>query len=148
MVTADVSFGIPASQAACRATFIPLSASGVAQPRMTSSIIDTSTPGARSTAALMVAAAISSGRVSFKVPRGALPTAVLTELTITASFISFAPVFCSQLLKTRKAFLVSEWFAGLEHVLNPLLSLTLAAERHKCLALEIQQVLLGDQSSV
>jgi hypothetical protein len=39
----------------------------------------------------MTAPAISSGLVSFNVPRGALPTAVLSAETITASFIPFSP---------------------------------------------------------
>src|SRR5215204_334704 len=88
MVIADVSTGSPARMAAARATFIPCSASGIAQPMMTSSISDFSNPPARRTASSMTAAPISSGRVFFRVPFGALPTAVRTAETTTASLIN------------------------------------------------------------
>ena len=39
MVTADASTGTPARRLAMRATFSPCSASGIAQPRITSSIV-------------------------------------------------------------------------------------------------------------
>ena len=45
---------------------------------------------ARASAAWIVAAAMSSGRVVRSVPAGALPTAVRTAETITASFIRFS----------------------------------------------------------
>src|SRR6266576_1964918 len=87
IVIALVSTGRPARIAAARATFIPCSASGLAQPMITSSISDASRPGTRAMAALMAAAPMSSGRVSRRVPFGALPTAVRTADTITASFM-------------------------------------------------------------
>src|SRR6266404_310414 len=87
MVMALVSTGKPARIAAARATFIPCSASGIAQPMITSSISAAVKPGTRAMAALITAAPISSGRVSRRVPLGALPTAVRTADTITASFI-------------------------------------------------------------
>src|SRR5438034_4730693 len=87
IVIALVSIGKPARIAAARATFIPCSASGIAQPMITSSISDAARPGTRAIASLITAAPISSGRVFLKVPLGALPTAVLTAETITASFI-------------------------------------------------------------
>ncbi len=62
MVTADAATGTPARRLAMRATFSPCSASGIAQPRITSSISAGSTPGARRSASAMTAAAISSGR--------------------------------------------------------------------------------------
>src|SRR5581483_11629582 len=68
-----------------RATFMPCSASGIAQPRVTSSTSDAWTPGARFSASAMTVAAISSGRVPRSVPFGALPTGVRTAETITAS---------------------------------------------------------------
>ena len=46
-----------------RATFIPCSASGIAQPRITSSTISGFTAGTRASAPLMASAAMSSGRV-------------------------------------------------------------------------------------
>ena len=91
MVMALVSTGRPARIAAARATFMPCSASGIAQPMITSSISDASKPGTRAMASLITAAPISSGRVSRKVPFGALPTAVRTADTITASFIIESP---------------------------------------------------------
>ena len=50
IVIAEVSTGSPARIAAARATFIPCSASGIAQPMITSSISDFSNPSARRTA--------------------------------------------------------------------------------------------------
>jgi hypothetical protein len=48
----------------------------------------------------MMRAPISSGLVSFKIPLGALPTAVLTAETTTASFIK--PPSIQKLLKIAK----------------------------------------------
>src|SRR6185436_13707159 len=92
-VTAGTSCGRPARSAAIRATFEPDSASGVAQPMMTSSIDSGGSGGNRFNKSAITAAARSSGRVVRSVPRGALPTAVRTPATITASFISLAPQF-------------------------------------------------------
>src|SRR5476649_2164298 len=86
-VTADALTGIPARKLAMRATFIPCSASGIAQPRITSSISAGSMPGARFSASAIAIAPSSSGRVPRSVPPGALPEAVRTAETITASFI-------------------------------------------------------------
>ena len=83
-VCAGTSTGRPARRLAMRATFMPCSASGIAQPRITSSISSAPTPGARAITAPITAAAISSGRVVRSVPRGALPTAVRAAETITA----------------------------------------------------------------
>src|SRR5205085_8453182 len=161
MVTADVSFGSFASQPACRATFMPASASGVAQPSTTSSTIAGSSPGARSSAALIAAAAMSSGRVSFRVPRGALPTAVRAAETITASFIASSPIVqrlalpsCFLCKANHKSIenvirrkcpraLVAQRLAGLQHMLNALLRLALAAQRDERFALKVEQILLG-----
>src|SRR5437660_39097 len=87
IVIAEVSTGSPARIAAARATFMPCSASGIAQPMITSSISAFSKPSARFKASSITAAPISSGRVFFRVPFGALPTAVRTAETITASLI-------------------------------------------------------------
>src|SRR3954453_21494289 len=87
MVTAAAATGMPARRLAIRATFIPCSASGIAQPRITSSTSEDSTPGARRSASLITVAASSSGRVPRRVPAGALPTGVRTAETITASLI-------------------------------------------------------------
>ena len=61
MVSAETSTGSPARSEAMRATFIPCSASGMAQPRMTSSISLGSICGTRSSAPLMAIAASSGG---------------------------------------------------------------------------------------
>src|ERR1700691_6164015 len=84
-VIAETLTGNPARSEAIRARFIPCSASGVAQPMMTSSMSSGLTPFARASASLITSAARSSGRVARSVPFGALPTAVRTELTSTAS---------------------------------------------------------------
>src|SRR5947208_500092 len=86
-VTADAVTGTPARRLAIRATFNPCSASGIAQPMITSSISPGSMPGARRSASPIAVAASSSGRVPRSVPFGALPTAVRTAETITASCI-------------------------------------------------------------
>src|SRR5208282_792529 len=85
IVIAATLTGRPARSDAIRATFIPCSPSGVAQPIITSSISAGSSPFARTTASLITCAARSSGLAARSVPFGALPTAVRTELTITAS---------------------------------------------------------------
>src|SRR5688572_27961669 len=86
-VTAEASTGIPALRLAMRATLSPCSASGIAQPMMTSSTSDAEAPGARFKASRNTSAASSSGRTSWSAPEGALPTGVLTAETIRASAI-------------------------------------------------------------
>src|SRR5688572_27101533 len=83
---------MPARRLAMRATFSPCSASGIAQPRITSSISAGSSPGARFIASRITTAAISSGLVKRSDPFGDLPTGVRTAETMTASFISVLPV--------------------------------------------------------
>src|ERR1700727_1570263 len=89
MVMPETSTGNPARRLAMRATFIPCSASGIAQPITTSSISLGSSVGTFSSAPLMAMAARSSGRVKASVPLGALPTAVRTLLTMTASLMFY-----------------------------------------------------------
>ena len=67
-VTAEAVTGTPARRLAIRATFRPCSPSGMAQPRITSSISAGSSPGARSRASAMTTPAMSSGRVDRNVP--------------------------------------------------------------------------------
>src|SRR6185295_5398564 len=135
----------------------------------------------------MTVPAMSSGLVSLSVPRGALPTAVRNDETITASFIGFVSnspsvvssgtahffadrdasnaFLCVPLRPLRldsadpkelnrrerrgtqrqEEELIPQRLAGLQHVLNPFLSLLLAAQRNKRLAFEIQQILLRHQ---
>src|SRR5713226_5410745 len=85
MVTADALTGMPALRLAMRATFRPCSASGIAHPRITSSISPASIPGARLSASAMAVAARASGRVPRRTPCGALPVGVRTAETSTAS---------------------------------------------------------------
>ena len=68
--------------------FKPCSASGVAFPTITSSILLTSNSGSVLTKCFTVAAAKSSGRVNRKIPRGAFPTAVLNPFTIYAFILT------------------------------------------------------------
>src|SRR6266581_2580187 len=75
---AEVSTGSPARRAAMRATFIPCSPSGIAQPRITSSTSLAERPGTLAMACMITSAARSSGLV-------ARPTGVLSAETITAS---------------------------------------------------------------
>src|SRR6266576_3747654 len=128
IVMALVSTGSPARIAAARATFIPCSASGIAQPMITSSISATLSPGTRLAASLITAAPISSGRVFLNVPFGALPTAVRTADTITASLIILIP----------------QRLPRLQHVRHAFLGLALTNQRQERLAFQIQKVLFGD----
>jgi len=92
IVTAEASVGMPARKLAILATFIPCSLSGMAHPRMTSSTSTGSIPLARDNASVITVAAISSGLVVRSIPLGALPTAVRTADTITATVIFVPPV--------------------------------------------------------
>jgi len=67
-VTAEALCGTPARRLAMRATFIPCSPSGIAQPMTTSSTAAGSSPGTRSRAAFNTSAARSSGRTCRKWP--------------------------------------------------------------------------------
>jgi hypothetical protein len=82
-----MAMGSPARSDAMRATFVPDSPSGVAQPRITSSTASGASCGVCAISARMTSAAISSGRVVRSEPRGALPTAVRRPATMTASFM-------------------------------------------------------------
>src|SRR4051794_563109 len=132
MVIAADSIGMPARSAQIRATFMPCSASGMAQPMITSSTSDLSSAGILSRAPSMAAAPRSSGRVARSIPLGALPTAVRTALTITASLILVTP-------------LIPQRLPGFQREANPLLRLLLAAQREERFPLQIQQVLLAHQ---
>ena len=82
MVMPGTVSGRPASSAPMRATFMPCSASGMAQPMMTSAMRAGSMPGHCSMAARMTCASMSSGRVLRNTPRGALPTGVRVVATM------------------------------------------------------------------
>src|SRR5207247_4099331 len=86
-VTPGTVSGKPARWQAMRATFIPWAPSGMAQPRMKSSIRSGEICGTRERAALIAKAARSSGRTVRIFPFGALPTGVRAAATIKASFI-------------------------------------------------------------
>src|ERR1700691_3357633 len=139
--------GRPARSEIRRAMFWPCSASGIAQPMMTSSISLGSRVGTRSTAPRTAIAPRSSGRVKRSVPLGAFPTAVRTALTTTASFIICPPwrVFgCTCVLEDG---LISKRLAVLERESDALDRLGLSAKREEGLALQIEQRLLAQQSS-
>ena len=95
IVIAGTLSGTPAFRAQMRATFIPCSPSGIAQPRITSSIRAGSRFGTRSSAPRIATAPRSSGRVSFRLPLYALPTAVRTDAMIYAFAIVVSPLFPS-----------------------------------------------------
>src|SRR5262245_54932429 len=78
---------MPARRLAIRATFNPCSASGIAQPRITSSISAGATAGTRASASRIAVAASSSGRTKRSAPFGAFPTGVRTAATTNASAI-------------------------------------------------------------
>lgn len=82
MVTPGTVYGRPASRVPIRATFMPCSASGMAQPMMASSMRCGSMPGACAMTARITWASMSSGRVLRNTPRGALPTGVRVAATI------------------------------------------------------------------
>src|ERR1017187_5331592 len=157
MVMAEDSIGMPARKAATRATFIPCSPSGMAQPIITSSTSFLSRPGTRPSAPWMATAARSSGRVARKVPLGALPTAVRTALTITASLMLVSrghPLPHGRGSETygaarvsKRFLLIPQWLAAFQGEGNPLLRLLLTAERKKSLPLQIQQILFADRSA-
>jgi len=82
MVWAAMVFGRPASSTPMRATFMPCSASGMAQPMMASSMRFTSMPGAWAITDFSTYANMSSGRVLRNTPLGALPTGVRVAATM------------------------------------------------------------------
>ncbi len=82
MVTPGTCSGRPASSTPMRATFMPCSASGIAQPMTASAIRAGSMPGACSITARMTWASRSSGRVLRNTPRGASPTGVRVAATM------------------------------------------------------------------
>src|SRR5579863_6485915 len=130
MVMPGTESGRPARKLAMRAMFIPDSASGIAHPRITSSISSGAMAGCFSSRRRMTMAARSSGRVLRRVPLGALPTGVRKQSRITASMVVLISV--------------SERFARLQHILHALLGLRIAAQAQKSLAFQIQQILLGN----
>ena len=82
MVCAATVSGRPASSTPMRATFIPCSPSGMAQPITASSMRLTSMPGAWATTDRITWASMSSGRTLRNMPRGALPTGVRVAATM------------------------------------------------------------------
>src|SRR5579885_1921567 len=140
MVTPGTRSGSPARRAAQRAMLLPDSPSGMAQPRITSSMSSCGTCGYSSRRRRITAAARSSGRAWRKVPRGALPTAVRRQSMITASCI--APLCVRS--PTVAARLIPQGLSGFQHVLHALLGLRLAAQTQEGLPLQVEQVLFRD----
>src|SRR5271166_4092941 len=139
--------GRPARSAMMRATFMPCSASGIAQPMITSSICLRSSMGTRPSAPFTAIAPKSSGRVFLSVPRGALPTGVRTALTITASFIRESPS-CREASSLSQSFAsVPQRLACFQREPDAFGGLFFTAQREKRRAFEIQQIVLGQQGS-
>src|SRR5687767_1755080 len=134
IVIPDTRSGKPASRSPMRATFMPCSPSGIAQPTMTSSTSPGSSPWHCWTAALSTCASRSSGRTFLYMPRGALPTGVRVAATMYASWICLA-------------ISIPQWLARLEHVLDPRLRLFRRDQLHERLALEIEEPLLVDEAA-
>src|SRR5688572_26479338 len=112
-----------------RATFMPCSASGMAQPRMTSSTVSAFTAGTRESAPLMASAAMWSGRVRARAPLPAFPTAVRTDETITGSGMDHH--------------LVPEGLALFEHVLDAVPGLLRAQQGEEGFPLQVEEMLLA-----
>src|ERR1035437_7952599 len=172
---AEDAIGMPARRAATRATFMPCSPSGMAQPIITSSTSCVFRPGTRPNAPCMATAARSSGRVARNIPLGALPTAVRTALTITASLMDISPLWrrhsslprrhsCRRLpgrehvsrrVSTRQAggpapqlhTLIPKRLPALQGEGDPLLGFLFAAKREERFPLQIQQILLAFQGA-
>ena len=100
IVIPGTDWGRPARRLTIRAMLWPCSASGNAQPRITSSISSAASPGVCRSKAAMTVAAMSSGRVCRNVPRGAFPIAVRRLATMTASLISAS--FNQQIVRSDK----------------------------------------------
>src|ERR1035437_8986149 len=111
-----------------RAMFIPCAASGMAQPRMTSSTCSADNCGTRASASRMARAARSSGRIVRSFPFGALPIGVRTAATRKASLMLSVP----------------QRFAGLEGVGDTFDGPGFTAQAQEYLAFQVHQVLLGN----
>src|SRR5580700_6161459 len=90
-VVAATLGGNPAINAATRATFVPCTPCGCAQPRMTSPISAGSSVGVLRRTSRTQCAARSSGRVMLNDPRYDFASAVRELATTTASLIRLAP---------------------------------------------------------
>ena len=111
------------------ARFMPCSASGKAQPTITSSICRASNCGTCFSTPESTCAPISSGRERRNTPLGALPMAERPRATITASFISRTP-------------LIPERFAGGQDGPDPLQRLLGHDQLSIALGFQIQQLSL------
>src|ERR1041385_2913414 len=127
MVTPGTVSGRAALWQAMRAMFIPWGPSGMAQPRMTSSIWPAVTPGARRSTSRRQTAARSSGRTERSFPPGAFPVGVRAAETMKTSFMVLIP----------------QGLAGFQGVLDSFHRFGLAAQAQEHLAFEIEDVLFG-----
>ena len=82
IVMPGTPFGKPARSEAMRATLNPCSASGIAQPTITSSIASACRSEHRAMTFRRTCASMSSGRTFLNIPRGAFPTGVRQAATI------------------------------------------------------------------
>src|SRR5574341_556865 len=130
-VIAGTVCGNPARSAIIRPIFKPCSPSGIAQPMITSSTSWGFNPSVRFSAAATTVAPISSGRLVRSFPRGALPTALRTPETITASLMG-------------NSFLIPQRLASAQEMPDSLSSFFLTQQRDKCFTFQVEDVLLID----
>src|SRR4051812_29737942 len=151
-VSAGTLFGHFAKNTAFLATFRPCSASGMAQPKSTSSMSSAFRPGTRASAPFMAAAAKSSGRVLRRVPLSARPTGVRTAdamITLRGNAIVIASEGSSKIVdgSSTASRSIAEGLVVHEHELHALLTLLLATEGEERFTLQIQKVLFGEQGA-
>src|SRR6266536_1497381 len=137
-------FGSPARRSPMRATFMPCSYSGIAQPTITSSIRAGSICGTCVSTRLSTCASSESGRVCRKAPRGALPTGVRVAATMLASCSCLVILTVS---KTGVAFRsIPQRLARLERVHDAFLRLRVPEQRHELAPFEVEEPLFVDQA--
>src|SRR6266542_2013428 len=114
---------------------------------MRSSTSAGSRPGTRATASRTAPIASASGGVSWSAPRGALPTAVRTALTMTASLTGsrMAVGPWSLVLGPRS---VPERLAGFQGVADPVAGEALSEQPHERLPLQVQKVCRGQECAL
>src|ERR1039458_2744830 len=112
-----------------RAMFIPCAASGMAQPRMTSSTCSADNCGTRASAPRMARAARSRGRMVRRFPFGALPMGVRAAATTKASLMISVP----------------QRLAGLKGVGDAFDGLGFTTQAQEGFAFQVHQVLLGNK---
>ena len=132
--------GSPASSTPMRATFMPCSYSGIAQPTMTSSTRAGSSAGTCASTRCSTCASSVSGRVVRYAPRGALPTAVRVAATMYASWIWLLIVVFVPVDQLRSGLPVCK------RVRDARLRPRVLQQRHELASLELEQPALVDEA--